>query len=985
MAARARRRPGHWLLPALGLALATAFACAVAAEGVIAADREARSALAGSGSQQRSVEVSWLGPVTPAVGRRAQALLHGLGLPAPTRVALMNPVRLDGVIVRPAAISSLGHWVSGRAALPGACTPSVCPMLLAGGALQRRILHVPGVNIRVTGTTTLRSATPLGFVPPKSSGTPVLVTGDERGLDSLSGLSGVYRSHSWLSPLRTDQLQSWQLAGLERRLQAAQAALVQEGSQFSLSAPFAALDAARAEAATAPRRLLTAGGGALAALSVFLILTAYGLRRDQRDEVQRLQIAGARLSQRLVFSLGEAAALSACAVVAGFAVGIAVCALLAHAAGLPVGAVLNHSLLSLTGVVTLAAGWLLASAVIGLVLLAPGGRAADVLALAGAAALALALSRGGSTGGALAVLVAPLACVAAGVVVYRGAAALLRAGERLARAGPLPARLALVGLARAPVAPSLAIAFIAVSTGLAGFALAYRATLERGAADQAADQVPLDARLTPTPSFQTPLELAPLARWRRLAGGSVLAVRRTDATFTSGASSVTVPALGIPASGLALIHGWRTSDGSAPLGRLAARLRPPGPVRSRGPVLPAAARSLSLTMSAPSAAVEVAAELRDSAGTVTELPLGLASARPRTVTARLPTGRHELQALELSEPAGEQATTGHQNAENPAAATQFSTAVSLGPAVAIGRSGERLQRSALGRWDGVGAAAGSGRGGSAMRLRFADSGAAGVVRPPQPSDVRPVPVLVDPATAAAAARNRQIGLTVDGLPVRGVVVGVLRRFPTVPADAAGFVIADEATLAAALEASLPGQGAADELWIDTAKARVLGAALGGGALASLGQSFRSAVEHRLRTEPIAVGTLGTLAAAAGLGAVLAIVGLLAALVGALREPLVERDLAIQGLGPRALRRELQLRILLAGALGVLAGAAVAAVLTRLAVAAVRGGATIQAPRPPLVTVAPWGQLALGALGLVAAFALVGWLASAAVMARRRWA
>jgi hypothetical protein len=114
------------------------------------------------------------------------------------------------------------------------------------------------------------------------------------------------------------------------------------------------------------------------------------------------------------------------------------------------------------------------------------------------------------------------------------------------------------------------------------------------------------------------------------------------------------------------------------------------------------------------------------------------------------------------------------------------------------------------------------------------------------------------------------------------------------------------------------------------------------------------------------------------------VGLVAALVGALREPRVERDLAIQGLGPRALRRELQLRILLAGTLGVLAGAAVTAVLTRLAVAAVRAGATIQAPRPPLVTVAPWGQLALGALGVLGAFALAGWITSAAVMGRRRW-
>jgi hypothetical protein len=47
------------------------------------------------------------------------------------------------------------------------------------------------------------------------------------------------------------------------------------------------------------------------------------------------------------------------------------------------------------------------------------------------------------------------------------------------------------------------------------------------------------------------------------------------------------------------------------------------------------------------------------------------------------------------------------------------------------------------------------------------------------------------------------------------VVGVLSRFPTLDSDAAGFVIANEATLAAALDAQLPGQGRPDELWIST--------------------------------------------------------------------------------------------------------------------------------------------------------------------------
>ncbi len=95
-------------------------------------------------------------------------------------------------------------------------------------------------------------------------------------------------------------------------------------------------------------------------------------------------------------------------------------------------------------------------------------------------------------------------------------------------------RLALVNLARSPGVTALAIAFIAVATGLCGFALAYRSTLIRSAADQAADQFPLDVLVSPGPDFNTPLEVAPLQRWQALASGTVLPVRRTDANYTTG-------------------------------------------------------------------------------------------------------------------------------------------------------------------------------------------------------------------------------------------------------------------------------------------------------------------------------------------------------------------------------------------------------------------------------------------------------------------
>ena len=133
-AARGRRRPARWLLPALGIALAAAFAAGVAAESQIASDESARSVLDRTSPLASEVRVTWQGPVSPGVADQARALLRGLGLGAQTEVVLMNPVRLDGVIVRPAAIAPLGRWLPALASTAlGPCRPDRCPMLLAGG------------------------------------------------------------------------------------------------------------------------------------------------------------------------------------------------------------------------------------------------------------------------------------------------------------------------------------------------------------------------------------------------------------------------------------------------------------------------------------------------------------------------------------------------------------------------------------------------------------------------------------------------------------------------------------------------------------------------------------------------------------------------------------------------------------------------------------------------------------------------------------
>jgi hypothetical protein len=193
----------------------------------------------------------------------------------------------------------------------------------------------------------------------------------------------------------------------------------------------------------------------------------------------------------------------------------------------------------------------------------------------------------------------------------------------------------------------------------------------------------------------------------------------------------------------------------------------------------------------------------------------------------------------------------------------------------------------------------------------------------------------------------------------------------VSAPAVGFVVADEATLAGALDAQLPGQGRADELWFENRTPGRLRAALRGLPLTAV---FRADLERRLRDAPVARAVLGTLIGAAAVSGALAIIGLLVALLGAARDRAAERDLQEQGVSPRDLRRELALRLATTATLGVAAGLVLAIVLTRLAVGSVKAAGTLASPQPPLVTVAPWGELlafsalALLALGAAAAIA-----------------
>src|SRR6185437_16463821 len=112
--------------------------------------------------------------------------------------------------------------------------------------------------------------------------------------------------------------------------------------------------------------------------------------------------------------------------------------------------------------------------------------------------------------------------------------------------------------------------------------------------------------------------------------------------------------------------------------------------------------------------------------TIHQVSLGEAGAKPASLRAKLPAirnGRWELAGLELDEPAGLQATNGHQNGENIAAGTQAAGTVRLGAVSFLDAGGLVISHVTAAGWRGVGAASASrDAGGDEVSVRFTDSG-----------------------------------------------------------------------------------------------------------------------------------------------------------------------------------------------------------------------------------------------------------------------
>ncbi|MGZ8783052.1 MAG: FtsX-like permease family protein, partial [Gaiellaceae bacterium] len=208
------------------------------------------------------------------------------------------------------------------------------------------------------------------------------------------------------------------------------------------------------------------------------------------------------------------------------------------------------------------------------------------------------------------------------------------------------------------------------------------------------------------------------------------------------------------------------------------------------------------------------------------------------------------------------------------------------------------------------------------------------IRPRQPTDRAPVPVLATPRLAAAADATGLLPLQIAGEQITVRVVATVQRFPGVDGQA---VVGDADALAAVVNLARPGGARVNEVWLrlrDPARRKAVDSALAAKPFDVLAVQSRHALEADARRDPIAHGTLLALAVAAATALALALAGILLTVLGDLRDERGELfDLEAQGAAPSLLRGVVRLRALVVAVAGLVAGGvagiALAAVVTDL--------------------------------------------------------
>ncbi len=939
---------GRLALVALGIVAGTAALAAVLGGRLVMQDRALAQATAALPADNGSLEVAWVGDFGPpwrSLNRQVvPAMLRSTGH-TPVSAMLYRESQINGRLVNLRAVNGLApyiHLTAGR--LPKPCVPSHCEVVRIQG-----IGPVPSkstIRLIQVGRGTVDPGAPFKpFIQPAETGivsaavqyhaaqpSPVLLADGVDGLSRTTELSTFFRAYAWFVPVQAGDVHPWSVGSYTRTVEQLRALMSADSGQYEVTAPTDLLAAAVTSSRIAARRLLLLGGEVGTLLLAFTILAAGALRREITAARQRLAFAGARRTQIELQTLAETGAVAVAATVVGWAVGALVAAGVALEAGSPAWPVVDHALLSRSGLTTAVVAAAAAALLLYLAVRAPALQAGrltvtplDVAALAAIGAVAIGYARGSidvqslsaSKGpGVLVLLVPALVTFATAIGAVRLLVPTLRALGRVGRRGPIALRLAAVSLARNPGGAATVATFLVASLALALFATTYRSTLITGQRDEASYAAPapyvVDENLT---------ELVPvLHAWN---GAPATPVLRLSGNVPSSASFTF---LGVPAAALPETGGWRHDFASATLASLAKRISPTASTAFQSTALPPG-RTFSLPISTHGDDISVRAFFRSPLGDFDSVILGDTNGPKQVVLhGRIPFAHGRLTSLELDP------LTNGRLVANAGTGTQATARGVL----RLGRPSVDGQRVANAFTDWRGADGASVQAGTGAVSYAITAGETTIVRPTQPTDGHPLPVLATPAVAAAAGKDLIVPLTIEGDEVVGHIVGIIQRFPSITGDA---VIADRQTAETALDTATPGLGTTDELWADS---------LPQPPPSTLTITSRAALLAGLSADPLARGALITLASAAVLALGLALVGLLLGVAGDRRDERGELfDLEAQGAAPATIRTHLRLRALLVAAFGLLGGAITGAILSSLVLSLVSVTASAALPEPPL--------------------------------------
>ena len=967
VAARLRGGGNRLLLVAIGVIAGAAVLAAVLAGRLVMQDRALAEATAQLAPGDRQVQVTWSGATNDFVRLDAFVVptIRALTGNRPAAAMLFREASVQRRLVNLRAADDLGRWVnlvSGR--LPTICRPSHCEVLRLEG--KGPIPSTKVLRLIEVGRAVLKPGTPFApFVlptPPTEmvaravryhtpQPSPVVIANGVAGLSQTPELETFYRSYAWFVPIGTGDVHPWEIDAFQSRVQRLSAQIEASSDDFQVTAPTEALTSAAGSSRAAARRLLLLGGEGGALLLAFTILAAAALRREASDARRRLTWFGARRWQVELFTLAESTALAALGTLIGWALGGAVAAFVAARAGSPAGDVVTHALLSRGGILAALGVAIVAGLLLFATVRAPAVQVSrlaftplDAAALGAVAAVLVGWARGSvdvqqlaSSGGtsAFLLLVPALIVFAAAVLAARLLAPTLRALGRAGRRGPIALRLAAASLARNPGHAAIAATFLVASLGLALFAVAYRSTLLRGQHDEAAYAVPASYVLSEDLAQLVPVLHGPPP-------AAAAEVLRLSGNVASGTTFFFL-GLGSPTG----VGGWRPDFATRPLQELGAAIAPHKDTSLRTTVLPRG-RRFTVAVTTKGDDVAVRAIFRSSLGDYESIPLGQTKGRRSVVLhGRIPFVHASLAQVELD------LLNGGHNSANAGTGLQPSAkgVLTLGTPRVDGHP----VGAAFASWTGTGGISGTRR-----QLGYVlTPDRTSRFRPRQPTDGSVLRVLATPHIAAAAGPHGIIPLQIEGELVAGRIVGVIKRFPSIVGDA---VIADRVTAATTLDTRSPGLGTTDELWLNTVRRP---------SVPQLALQSRADTLAQLQADPLARGALLTLAGTAVIALLLALIGLLLAVVGDVRDDRGELfDLEAQGASPATIRAHLRLRALLVAVFGILGGLALGALLSALVISLVSVTAGSAKPEPPLLLSLDLPLLAAAAAAYVLLSALL---------------